>query len=176
MKLLNSLILLIIISVSTNVFAESTELPKENISADLTKEIKNTNQPKPKFGTGQQYIFAEAMIAVNAGLASLSPKAYGIAGVILFPIATANGPTTSNTTRWVGFGAVESLAVYNITINENKKSKGEIFLENIIAWHLVAGIVGLTDILTGDQKKDTTVSLDYVPTKNGGGLLLSKRF
>jgi hypothetical protein len=176
MKLFNILILLIIVSVSTNGYAEITEPPKENLSAEQPKEIKNTDIPKENNGTATMLLIGEALFALNAGMAALSPKAYGIVGAIVFPIGAANGSATSETTRWVGLAAAESIAVYNLTINENRKSKGEIFVENMIAWHIFTGIVFLTNSLTSDLKKSTNASLDYVPVKNGGGLMLSKRF
>jgi anaerobic C4-dicarboxylate transporter len=39
--------------------------------------------------------------------------------------------------------AVESLALYNLSIDTDKILKSEIFKSNMIAWHIFAGVVGI---------------------------------
>jgi hypothetical protein len=120
-------------------------------------------------------LMLEGVIGINAYLASLNPKVYGVAGALLFPLAGGSSKS-SETARWVGLAAVEALALYNISIDEDKMSKSEIFRANIIGWHAAAGIMAVTGYFAGDFNKDKKMSLNYMPETHGGRLILSYRF
>lgn len=107
----------------------------------------------------------EALIGVNAWMASEEPQVYGALGALLFPMAgceyTQGQGCVSNLI------AVESLAIYNLSINPDTKSKHEIFKDNMIGWHLVMLTVGTNFYL--DKKKSKKINLTPLP--DGGGSL-----
>ena len=120
----------------------------------------------------------EGMLGVNAAMASSNPHAYGVAGVLLFPLAftigEGGGSKASNLALLM---STEALALYNLSINENKVSKKEIFRKNMIGWHAVIGIALSTGYLAGNFKKDDNkVSFNYLPDPHGGRLLISYRY
>lgn len=110
------------------------------------------------------FVALEALIGVNAWMASEEPQAYGALGAIFFPIAGCEyARGKSCTTNLI---AVESLAVYNLSIDPDKKSKSEIFKDNMLAWHLVMLTIGTTFYL--DEKKSKKINLTPLP--DGGSL------
>ncbi len=111
------------------------------------------------------FLLMEGMLGVNAWLASENPHAYGAVGALLFPVAAGEG-SKSETETWVGIIGAESIAVYNLSIDEDEKSKNEIFKSNMIAWHLFAGVLITTKYIIGDN--DGSKSLSINPTRNGG--------
>jgi hypothetical protein len=140
------------------------------LSANSYAEGNNKNDLNPLVAVG----LFEGIIAVNAWMASKNPQVYGGLAVLLFPVAAAE--TKNETTFWVSLAAAESLAIYNIGLDEDKYSEGAIFKKNMIGWHLFAGVVGLTAWLSEDDKKEEKVSMAFLPTSNGGELRLGYRF
>lgn len=120
-------------------------------------------------------LIGEAVIGVNAYLASIAPHPYGTISALAFPLAAING-RSSETARWVMLGSAEAIALYNIRIDENKKSRSDIFKSNVIAWHAFLGISLTTAYFTGDLKDNKRASLAYIPEAGGGRLLFSYRF
>ncbi len=114
------------------------------------------------------FLLVEGIIGVNAWMASEDPHTYGALSALLFPLAGSS--QDSPTQHWVKLAAVESVALYNLSIDEDKKSKSEIFKGNVIAWHLVAGIVGLSGYLVGDGSAQE--SLKFTPVSNRGPQLV----
>jgi hypothetical protein len=122
-------------------------------------------------------LILEGVVGLNAYLASLNPRVYGVAGALLFPVAAANSEgKSSDTTRWVGLASVEALAIYNIGLDEDKISDSEIFRNNFIGWHAAAGIMAVTGYFAGDFNRDKKVALNYIAEPHGGRLMLSYRF
>lgn len=122
-------------------------------------------------------LIVEGAVGLNAYLASLNPRVYGVAGALLFPIAAANSDSkSSDTTRWAGLASVEALALYNIGLDEDRMSDSEIFLNNFIGWHAAAGIMAITGYFAGDFNRDRKVALNYVAEPHGGRFILSYRF
>ena len=117
----------------------------------------------------------EGLVAANAWLASQDPMAYGVAGALLFPIGAAEAE--SDTMFWVSLTAAESLAIYNMSIDTDRHSKSDIFRDNMIAWHVFVGVVGLTSWLTEDSEPEDKLALSFRPEQTGGGqLVLTYRF
>lgn len=117
------------------------------------------------------FLIIEGAFAVNSWLASEDPQVYGVIAGLSFPFAVGmHGGFSSNTTDWVALIGTESIAVYNLTIDANKKSQGDIFKTNMIAWHLVMGSVFLSEYLTKDISNDKSISL--LPTKDIGAQLV----
>lgn len=115
-------------------------------------------------------VAVEGAIAVNAYLASMNPKVYaGVAGVI-YPIMIQ--PSTQD--AWLVVGALETVPVYNLTIDPDKKSPSQIFKANEIAWHAAVGLLLTTGYVTKITKEK--MSLGYMPEPHGGKLILSLRF
>jgi hypothetical protein len=110
----------------------------------------------------------EGAIAVNAYLASMNPQIYGAVGLAIFPIMIQ----PSTTEAWLAVGALETVPLYNLTIDPDKKSNSQIFKANEIAWHAAVGLLATTGYLTKDKK----MSLSYVPQPHGGKLVLSLHF
>ncbi len=140
------------------------------LSTSLYAEDKADKEINPVLAAA----FFEGMIAVNAWMASKNPKLYGGAAVLLFPVGAAE--SKNETTFWVSLAAAEALAIYNISLDEDKYSESEIFKKNMIGWHLFAGAVGLTTWLTNDENKKEKVSLGFVPAPKGGVFRVTFRF
>lgn len=64
------------------------------------------------------FVAFEALIGVNAWMASESPNVYGGAAALLFPLA-GGSENVGKITYWSGLAAAESLAVYNLSLNED---------------------------------------------------------
>jgi len=139
------------------------------------ESIFNSEENSEKFSTFETILLAEGSFLANAWLASEDPHAYGVVLALLAPLAAAGEGNSSETTKWVGLIAAESIAIYNIGIDTNKKSKSDIFKKNFIAWHLFAATIGVTGYIMGDF--DSEQSLSLKPNFNGGAnLVYSKRF
>ena len=115
------------------------------------------------------FIF-EGLLGVNAWMASESPHIYGGVGALLFPLVAGGEGNPTNAQIWTGIIGGESIAIYNLTINENKKSKSHIFKNNMIACHLFAGALGITGYLSGDADSDESLSVR--PMQHGGTQLV----
>lgn len=116
------------------------------------------------------FFLVEGMLGINAWMASENPRAYGVVGALLFPLAAGGQGDLTATEQWVGLIGAESIAVYNLSIDDEKTSKSEIFKNNMIAWHLFAGALGITSYLVGDT--DSNESLSLKPTAYGGAQLV----
>lgn len=139
------------------------------MNAETNAELK---EPSKKLGMLSMVLIGEGLVLANAWLASENPHIYGGALAILSPLGAAEG-NASTTTKWVGFLSAESIAVYNLNIDENKKSKSDIFKDNFIAWHLFAATIGISGYLMGDFKSKESLSLR--PDFNGGATLVYNR-
>lgn len=118
----------------------------------------------------------EVLALVNAGMATLDPQVYGIAGALLFPVAAVEG-SASPPTRWVSLGAAEGLAVYNIAaLDTDEDSDKKIFLGNMVAWHAFAAVVFITASLAGDLEDKKEVAVQYQPLRDGGMLRVAYAF
>lgn len=123
-------------------------------------------------------LLGEAFVGVNAGLAALDPTVYGVAGALLFPFGLANGggSGSSDVAMWVDLAALETLAIGNIAIDKDAVSGRDVFIGNVIGWHLVAAVMGLTSYFTERSSKHDGLSLAVAPGYRGAGLALSYRF
>ncbi|WP_157726666.1 hypothetical protein [Thalassotalea crassostreae] len=129
-----------------------------NIIAEENPDVK----PQETEITPLMIIGVEALFAVNSWMASEDPHTYGGAAALLFPIAGCNELYCSNLI------AAESLALYNLSIDDDKTSKSEIFKNNMIAWHIFAGVVGLSEYLIEDKD----IKLSFQPISTGGGKIV----
>jgi hypothetical protein len=115
-------------------------------------------------------LLAETLFAANAGMATLDPQAYGVLVALFSPLGAAE-TKGSTTTRWVALAAAEGLAAYNIAgLDKDEDTDKEIFVANMIAWHVFAAAVGTTAWLKGDLEESKKVTLSYAPV-SGGGLI-----
>lgn len=122
------------------------------------------------------FLLGEGLLAANAGLATLDPKAYGILGALTFPLGVAE-LRGSNTTRWVALAAAEGLAAYNIAeLDKDKYTDKDIFVANMIAWHAFIAMVGTTSWLKGDFDEPAKVSVHYDAYRHGGMLKVAYVF
>ena len=119
-----------------------------------------------EISTINKILIVEGLFLVNSWMASESPNTYGAIAALLFPIGAAEG-NNSATTKWVGFLSAESLAIYNINLDEDKERKSDIFKNNMIGWHIFAGLTGLTGYIMGDFESKESLSL--IPMSTGGG-------
>ncbi len=131
-----------------------------SVAKSETNFIKNTH-----ISPLNKVLIAEGLFLVNSWMASESPNTYGAIAALLFPIGAAGG-NESATTKWVGFLSAESLAIYNINLDEDKENKSDIFKNNMIGWHIFAGLTGLTGYIMGDFDSDESLSL--LPLLSGG--------
>ena len=108
-------------------------------------------------------LLVEGLLISNAWMASEKPKEYGGFMMLFSPIAGSSGDKFSD---YVGLVGAEAIGLYNLTIDKDKKTKSDIFKENLIGWHIVIGVGALTDYFTDDKKEDSKVYI--LPIKKGG--------
>jgi len=121
------------------------------------------------------FLIVESIVAANAGLAALDPDVYGVTAALLMPLAVVG--SGEGAPMWAGLLAVEGLAAWNwAVIDEDETSRGRIFVENLVAWHLFAGVVYAAEHLAGGEKSDDGPSVAFAPTNRGGAVILSLGF
>ena len=146
MKFLKSVVFVLLI-LSTNAYAESNEPTNENSSST------------------HKFLLYESGALVWAWMASEYPKEFGtITALITAPLVSGD-PTLNETTGWVSFAALEAISYYNITVDNDKISKKEIFINNFIAAHIWSGMLEISEYLIGD--KSSKESLTFKPNLNG---------
>lgn len=143
-----------------------------NISIIFILLLSSSANAEEKLGPVSKAFVIEGLFIANSWLASEDPNTYGGIAALLFPLAAGEGEG-STTTKWVGFLSAETIALYNLDIDEDKKSKSEIFKENLIAWHVFAALVGFTGFIMGDF--DSDVSLSMAPIGGDKFVFLYKR-
>lgn len=123
-------------------------------------------------------VIVEGMFAANSLLATGSPRIYGIASGLLFPLGAVKlYPRYSTTAIIVSLTAAELLAAYNYSVLANSDySRSEIFQNNMIAWHAWLAIAGTTYYLTHKSKSHRQYSVSYYPSVNGGNINFSYKF
>ncbi len=128
-----------------------------SVAAHAESKHDSYNRPE-ELSTFNKILFVESTFLFNAWLASENPNTYGEVLAVLAPLATINA-NTSETTRWAGLIAGESIAAYNIGLDANKESRDDIFKNNVIAWHLFAATVGISGYISGDFDSDHSLRL-----------------
>ena len=141
------------------------------ISVSTYSEEAKKDEKEPKYIFG--LVVFEALIGVNAWMASESPSVYGGAAALLFPLA-GGSENTGKITYWSGLVAAESLAVYNLSLNEDEYTKSEIFKNNMIAWHVFAGVVVAAGLVENKFFNKDTVT--FIPDRNGGHIAFSYKY
>lgn len=112
----------------------------------------------------------EGVVATNAWLASDSPQTYGVAAALLFPLGAINA--ANDRQFWTSILMAESIAFYNLSLDEDELSDDDVFRNNMIAWHLImAGLVVTEWIAT-----DKAPSLLMQPLSDGAKLTYEFRF
>lgn len=124
-------------------------------------------------GTARFVVVGELLLVVNASLAAADPHIYGGALALLSPLGMRN---TTEAASYVHLAAMESLAIYNLKIDPEKKSKGEIFRENMIGWHVSAAVSFAAYYFLSDSRKESERSVALAPSGDGWKLLYSKAF
>jgi hypothetical protein len=118
---------------------------------------------------------AEGVFVISAWMASKNPQAYGGLLALGAPFGGHSGEQ-NETTMWLTLAAVEAMAIYNISLDKDEYSESEIFKKNMIGWHIVLGVVGLTAWLSDDGEKEDKVSMSFAPLHGGGQFRLAYRF
>jgi hypothetical protein len=111
-------------------------------------------------------LIMEGFLVTNAWMASEDPSGYGGFLALVAPISGCEFYCS-------GLIAAESIAIYNMSIDENKNSKSEIFKNNMIAWHVFAAVGGVASYFIDDED----IKLSFKPSMNSGGnLVFNYRF
>ncbi|NKE70056.1 hypothetical protein [Candidatus Manganitrophus noduliformans] len=96
----------------------------------------------------------EGLFALNSGLAALSPRGYGAAGLVLLPLTFSQSGGSKE--RIAGGSLFAGLCVYNLVVPDRRDlSRSQIFVHNMIGWHLFALGVGATSFFSDDKKEKT---------------------
>ena len=123
-------------------------------------------------------VAVEAMLGINAWMASESPKVYGGFSALLFPFAGAGAgagdASRGKITYWSGVLAAESISIYNLSLDEDKESKSDIFKNNMIAWHIFLGVVSTAFIV--ENKYFNQENISFIPAKGGGQIAFNYKF
>ncbi len=123
------------------------------------------------------FFIAEGLIAVMSRWAARDPVDVGVITALTAPFApAANSRGHSMTSMFIQIGAFETLALYNLSVDKDKKSEREIFRANVIGWNAAAGITWAGQRFFGRSGYSKNLSLMYVPEASGGRLLLSYKF
>jgi len=125
--------------------------------------------------TWKQILLMEGLFSVNSYWASKTPHTFGAVAVIASPFAMQDSKK-SRSTGWFTFGLFESLAIYNLSINEDKKSEREIFTNNMIGWQVFVGLIFAKAYFSGELDETATTSLVYVPMSDGAQILYRYNF
>ena len=121
----------------------------QSVSAD--EGTKEESVPQMVGMVGKALIGVEGLFWLNAYMASLNPKVYGVVYAVGASSVATMVYTNANvneicTTCWVTMASVGALALYNIRLDENKMSKSEIIRANFIGWNAALVISGLTGV------------------------------
>lgn len=167
MKQFLLVIILSILTTSFGVFADEGAKNQENASSP---------SPLAKFA-----IFE----GILAGLSWIGTTDYSGIFVITNPWAMAEALHDKNDTLfYTGMVSAEAMALYSVSLDDDKYTRGELFKKNMIAWHILFGVIGVTDWLTGGdgftvylgQNETEAVSSTFVPLIDGGELSVNFRF
>lgn len=118
-------------------------------------------------------ILFEVLAGANSWMASESPNLYGGAAALLFPLADA-GENIGEITYWSSLTAAESIALYNLTADENSYKKSEMFKNNMIAWNMFAVVVLTTGFIENEWLNKDVIT--FVPENGGGSIALNYKF
>ncbi len=109
----------------------------------------------------KDYILAISLIEGSTLLlswaASAEPDITGGILVLTAPISvgmSSSGKMGADITNLV---AIESLAIYNLTLDRNKKSKSDIFIENMIGWHIVYATFAISEYIFDDPNESLSI-------------------
>jgi len=149
------------------------------LSEDEIKEA--TRSTKRDFPQGPlDYVFVVLMveggIALNAYLASLDPDIYGGLAVALSPAAPFMCEGCEKPEAIVGGIALGGLGAYNLSLDENRLSSGDIFKRNVVAWHAVGAAIGLTVLANRHRGEKAAGTLRVSPLPGGIQVRYDYRF
>ena len=122
-----------------------------------------------KLSTTEKIVLFESAIAANSLLAAADPHLYGAIGSLALP-ASFISDRYSTTTNVVTLVGTESIAFYNLNIDEKSRTKSEVFRKNMIGWHMFAAIAGLTGYLMGDITSIDSIVMSPTP---GNGIKIA---
>jgi len=112
------------------------------------------------------FLFLEGIIALNSAIAMASPEVFGTGMVLLSPLAMSEDTNMINNS--VAMGGAISLGLYNgLELNDSKYSNTDVFVRNVVGWHLVFASMWLSHKIT-DEKQTTA----YI-APSGDGLVFS---
>jgi|GEM_PF-3437731 len=141
------------------------------LSSSVAIANEEEGSEEKKWGPVKTIAVAEGLILVNSYLASLSPEGVGTAMTLLSPLSISYD--SSPAMNWVGVGSMASLGLYNaLELSDSKYSERDVFKRNLVAWHLTAAALYLTEKYTG--KKEPIVS--FSATGDSVSLLFHKSF
>ena len=140
------------------------------VNASNATSSKLENLEKPNYFS--QFLIVESLIGINAWMASESPDVYGGVSALLFPLA--GGENVGEFTYWSSLTTAESIAIYNIALDEDHYSKREIFKNNLLAWHLFAGVLLVNGYV--DSKWFTEETVAFIPESGGGRIAFNFSF
>lgn len=116
----------------------------------------------------------EAFFAINSGLATLSPRVYGGTGLLLLPLGLAQGGGSKNNIAAASIFA--GLCVYNLVAPARLDlSNSEVFVHNMIGWHVLALGVGAVSFFTPTQDEKTQQALRFdIHLGSAGPMLIAQ--
>ena len=126
--------------------------------------ISDTNQygvtPYSQMDT-RDYIIMGVVMEISAlffsGAASVDPHVTGGILALTAPISIGMAGDGNTTKYVISLVAVESIAIYNLNIDTNKKSKNDIFIANLIAWNTLFASAFLADYLLSDPDESLSI-------------------
>ena len=159
-KLMNRLaiILFIVISTFSQNYAHSDE--NEYTEADLKNSITFTT-----------ILGAQVLFFIHSENCSSIPNTCGGITAIATPLLASMSDNISSA-GWAAIIGIEALSAYNLSVDEDNKSKNDLLVNNMIALNLIAGI---SYYLLDDFDTKGTVSLQPILT-GGAQLVFNYKF
>ncbi len=117
----------------------------------------------------------EGLFAVNAGLATLSPRVYGGVGLVLLPLGLTGKSAAMDAT---GASLFASLCIYNLVVPASQDlSDSEVFVHNMIGWHVFALGLGVASLFANhDKNEKPQQALSFGVNVGPGSTLLVARY
>ncbi len=121
----------------------------------LAAPARSQTPQSPKAGDDwvKALLVGESLLIGASWLTSSAPNEFGIVAAVLIPYAVrGNEPY-----HWTMLISAEALAFYNIQLDEDEKSRREVFRDNLIGWHLAIGATAAVAYFTGALGEDVEV-------------------
>ena len=158
--------------------AELMEIPYKGPAFKEENEFELTTYEKTR-NIVYGIVAIEGFLSGVSYLKSKNPLGFGIFFAIIYPLTSVINVSNNTTERdlYLYWAHVETVCFYNILVlSQFKFSQKEIFIHNMVAYHLMFLSFELIDNMFDEPDSNSSLSLNAFPLKNGGFLSLRFEF